>query len=258
MRGRSRGLAWVAVVLLGGSVLALALLVLGGSNGTLGGPAPTDTLPRITPGTAAPGAAAAAIDRFLRVVADPKLAYEVRMEGRVDFGGADVETRFSARVAGSDLDVRYVVQHARQPVSNTRMITVGSRTWVQADGAKSWRRARTPPVDVPELDALDGVSDASHLAHLGPEMRRGYRTDHLRTVAGWVSPLAARMLGGYPGATVELSRLDIWALPDGRPLEFVVTLRAAVPTPVGLVFATGRSTYVLARVGETAAIRPPK
>lgn len=257
-RMRSRRLAGVGVALLGGSILALALLVLGGSNGTLSGAAPTDGLPRMTPGTPAPAAAAAAIDRFLALIADPDLAYEVRMRGSVALGGADIETRFSARVAGSDVDIRYVIERPDAAVAETHVIAVGSRTWMQAGNEKKWRKSRTRPVDFPELDVLDGLTEAAQLDHVGIELRRGSRTDHLRTVDGWVSPLASRLLAGFPGATVAESRLDIWVLPDGRPLEVIATLRASIPAQLGMVDVTGRSSYVLARVGETAAVKPPK
>ncbi len=251
-------LAWVGVVLLGGSVLSVALLVLGGSNGTLGGPTPTAPPPRVTPGIVAPAEAAAAIDRLLAVIANPKLAYEVRMRGSVEIGGADIETRFSARIAGTNADVIYVSQHSGSATAEAHVVTVGSRTWLQAGTAKAWRKVRTRPVDLPELDVFAGLTDATQLGHLGSELRRGSRTDHLRTVAGWVSPLATRLLASFPGAAVEEARLDIWVLPDGRPLEVITTLRATVPTPFGPFGVSGQASYVLARVGETAAIKPPK
>jgi hypothetical protein len=255
-RGPGR-LAWFGGLFLGGSVLAGALLVIGGFDGTIGGPAPTDTLPRIPAETSDPVVTAAAVEGLLKLVGDPALAYEVRMRGTAEVGGATVATRLSGKVAGGNVDIRYIVERSAAPKLELRVIAVGSRAWVQAARSKGWKKA-TRPSDFPDVHVFAGLTGPEQLRHVGAELRRSYRTEHLRTAPWWVSPMATKMLSPYGEATVDRSQLDIWVLPDGRPIEVIHAFRATIPTALGPVVVTGSATYVLARVGEKLTIKAPK
>jgi len=259
-RRRGRGIVLVlGVVLLAGSVVAGLALATGQLDRALGlGPAPTDTLPQAPRETTDPIAAAAAIDAFLAVVADPKLSYEMQERGTIEAGDITGITVLTGKVAGRDADARFNMTMSTGSSLAGRMIIKGKTVWLQVDGQKTWRKATPKPGEVPIIDAFEGIDGPEDLAYVGREMRRGSLTHHLVTSDGWNPPNAEKALAAVPGLRVDEARMDLWVLDDGRPREAVYTVRASAGGPLTSATATVKATYLFTNVGGKITIKAPK
>ena len=259
-RRGSRILLAAGVLLLAASVVAgVALAATGQLHGILGiGPAPTDTLPGAPAGTTDPVAAAAAIDAFVGVATDPKLSYEIRMKGTLESGDATGTTALTGKVAGKDVDARFSVTLSTGTSMGARMIVKGKTVWILLDGEKTWRKTKPSPGQLPDVNAFAGIEAADQLAHVGREMRRGSLTHHLVTTEAWTPPNAAATLAAYPGMRIDQAKLDIWARPDGRPVEARFSLLASAGGPFGTTSLTSSVTYVFSNVGGRLTIKAPK
>ena len=259
-RRRGRGIFLVlGVVLLAGSVVAGLALATGQLDRALGlGPAPTDTLPQAPRETTDPIAAAAAIDAFLAVVADPKLSYEMQERGTIEAGDITGITVLTGKVAGRDADARFNMTMSTGSSLAGRMIIKGKTVWLQVDGQKTWRKATPKPGEVPIIDAFEGVDGPEDLAYVGREMRRGSLTHHLVTSDGWNPPNAEKALAAVPGLRVDEARMDLWVLDDGRPREAVYSVRASAGGPLTSATATVKATYLFTNVGGKITIKAPK
>lgn len=239
-----------AVVLIG--IVALAL---GGA--ALGGPAAApEVTPRVTNGPVAGAEAAAVLDRFLAALEAPR-SYEARMRGTVERAQGKVRESLTGKVAGSAYDVRLRTTRADGTATEVRVVVRGKGTWIRRDDRR-WSRPKTRPANLAHADVFRGLASPAQLLHLGVEQRRGHVTHHLRTSATWISPLGARWIAAYPSAIVDRSTLDIWVLPDGRPIEVAHAFAARWPAPFvgGTIAAT--STWVILRYGEPVTVTPPR
>jgi hypothetical protein len=212
---------------------------------------------RVTPGPVDPEEAAAAIDRFAAFLA-AKPTYEARMKGTTDRPDGHWKDGMTARVAGADVDVRYRTVDPSGKAQEVRVIVVGDQAWVQPAGSAKARKADAPPAGMPDALVFRGLTAADQLWYVGKEQRRGLATDHLRTVRAWTSPLGGRLVRDHADARVELSVLDIWVLPDGRPIEVVHGFRARFTALFYEGLITAEASYVLSRVGEKVVVSPPR
>ena len=258
-RRGSRILLGLGALILAGSVVVGLALAATGQLRILGlGPAATDTLPAAPAETTSPVAAAAAIDAFLGVVGNPKLAYELRMKGTIEGGGTTGTMALTGKVAGKETDARSNIRLSTGTTVGARVVVKGKTTWLLLDGEKTWRKAKPKPGEIPDMDAFAGIETPDQLAYVGREMRRGSLAHHLVTTDAWTAPNAADALAAYPGVAVDQAKLDIWARADGRPVEAVLTLRASADGPFTTLTVASSVTYVFSNVGGRITIKAPK
>jgi hypothetical protein len=264
-RGR-RVLLVVGVVLLAGSVLiGLALAASGRLDATRGpDPSAAFAYPTAPTATTDPATAAAAIDAFVAVAANPKLAYEVRLSDTLTSGDESARTKAVGSVAGRDADLHIAVTRPAGGLAafGGRVIAKDAATWVQLDGQTRWRKGAPAAGVMPNTHVFDGISAAEDLVYVGREMRRGSLTHHLVTTAAWQPGPAAARLGEYPDFRLDFATMDVWALDDGRPVEAQAVAYFSEDrlgeNATWIRTATAETTWVFSNVGAKINVKAPK
>lgn len=264
-RQGGRLLAMAGAMLLAASgMAALALVLGGGPNALLGGSGPTARPVRTAPaGTADPDSARAAIDGLLAIVADPALTYSLRLESTTSIDDRTVAVAAVGRVAGRDSDLQLIVSDSAGGTVpfGGRVITIGTKAWVRRDDKRVWETATAPASDLVDPRVLAKLDDPLDLLHVGRVMRRGLLTHQLETVPGWL-PASGLATPAAPGLRVTSATMELWVLPDGRPLEARLVTHLAAgrssQTGFGPFAGVAEAEYVFSDVGRMVEIRPPK
>lgn len=202
-----------------------------------------------------PSATSSVVERFREVVADPGLAFHVKMSITVSGGPQPMQLVADLDMVGEDSAGKVRLTQGGDRIA-VEMVVKDGVGYARAPGG-GWQKV---PGDEGTIESpFADLSPAIRYEDLGRTKRGQRMLHHLRTHDWTRDDLKAVTELFGKGATIESAVIDVYVTDRGVPVEMNGALAIGLPAPAGAHDeAQATFSYRFSRVGKPVAIKAPK